>query len=92
MRDSRPMNDSEDINILRYKKWMISLHIKNLETRLSMSCDFCGGYHNSYYCEEQFIEKIEEHELVNVNYNSQLQTILDKFSSVSRVTFEKFEV
>jgi len=60
MWNSRPMIDSEEINILSYEKLMISLHIKDLETRLSMSCEFCGGYHSGYYCEEQFIVKEKE--------------------------------
>jgi len=40
----RPLIDYEEINIIRYEKWTISLQIKDLEARLSMSCDFCGGY------------------------------------------------
>ena len=71
---------------------MISLCIKDLETRLSMSCEFCGGYHGGYSCEEQFIEKEEEQEVVNIDYNSQLQTILDEFLISNQVSFEKFDI
>jgi hypothetical protein len=83
--------DSEEIVILRYEKWMISEHIKDLETRLSMTCEFCGGYHGGLFCEEQFIVK-EEQKVINVDYNSQLQTILDEFLMLNRVSFDKFEV
>ena len=55
-----------------------------MEARLSMNCDFCGGYHSSYYCEEQFIDKEEEQEVVNINYNSQLQIILDELLMSNR--------
>jgi len=89
---SRSLVDSKEINILCYEKWMISLHIKDLEARLSMNCDFCGGYHSSYYCEEQFIDKEEEQEVVNINYNSQLQIILDELLMSNRDWFEKFDV
>jgi hypothetical protein len=92
MWDSRPLIESEEINIIYYEKWMIFIHIKDLDAGLSMSCDFCGGYHDSYYCEKQFIEKEEEQKVVNIDYNSQLQTILDEFLRSNRVSFEKFEV
>jgi hypothetical protein len=82
--------DSEEIDILRYEKYMISLHIKDLETRLSMSCEFYGGYHGGFFCEEQFIVKEKEQDVVNIDYNSQLQTILDEFLMLNRVSYEKF--
>ncbi|AES79105.2 hypothetical protein MTR_7g055890 [Medicago truncatula] len=92
MWDSRLLVHSEEINILYYEKLMISLHIKDLETRLSMTCEFCGGYHGGLFCEEQFIVKEKEHEEVNIDYNSQLQNILDGFLMSNQVSFEKFEV
>ena len=63
MWDRRSLVDSEEIEILRYEKYMISLHIKDLETRLSMCCDFCGGYHGSLFCEEQYIVKEKEQDV-----------------------------
>jgi len=92
MWDSRSLVDSEEIEILRYEKCMISLHIKDLETRLSMCCDFCGGYHCSTFCEEQYIVNEKEQKVVNIVYPSQLQNILDEFLMSNRVSFEKFDV
>jgi len=34
---SQSLVNFEEIDILRYEKWMISLHIKDLAARLSMS-------------------------------------------------------
>ncbi len=92
MWDSRLLVHSEEIKILCYEKLIISLHIKDLETRLSMTCDFCGGYHGGLFCEEQFIVKEKEQEVVNIDYHSQLQNILDDFLMSNQVPFEKFEV
>jgi len=92
MWDRRSLVDSEEIEILRYEKCMISLHIKDLETRLSMCCDFCGGYHCSTFCEEQYIVREKEQEVVNIDYNTQLKNILDDFLMSNQVSFEKFEV
>jgi hypothetical protein len=71
---------------------MISLHIKDLETRLSMSCEFCGGYHGGLFCEEQFIVKEKEREVINIDYITQLQNILDDFLMSNQVSFENFDV
>jgi len=92
MWDSRSLIDSEEIEILLYEKCMISLHIKDLETRLSMCCDFCGGYYCSTFCEEQYIVKEKEQEVVNIDYNTQLKNILDDFLMSNQVSFENFEV
>ena len=81
-----------NFNILCYEKLMVSLHIKDLETRLSITCEFCGGYHGGLFCEEQYIVKEKEQEVVNIDYNSQLQNILDNFLMSNQVSFEKFEV
>ena len=91
---SRLLVHYEEINILSYEKLMISLYIKDLETRLSMCCKFCGGYHGGLFCEEQFIVKEIEQEVVNIDYHSQLQNILDDFLMSNQVPFEnlKFSV
>ena len=43
-------------------------------------------------CEEQYIVKEEEHEVVNINYHCQLQNIFDDFLMSNQVSFEKFDV
>jgi len=92
MWDIRSLVDSEEIEILGYEKCMISLNIKDLETRLSMCCDFFGGYHCSTFCEEQYIVKEKEQEVVNIDYNTQLQSLLDDFLVSNQVSFEKFDI
>ncbi|KEH26625.1 hypothetical protein MTR_6g466390 [Medicago truncatula] len=57
-----------------------------------MCCHFCGGYHCSTFCEEQYIVKEKEEEVVNIDYNTQLQNILDDFLVSNQVSFEKFDL
>ena len=57
-----------------------------------MCCDFCGGYHCRTFCEEQYIVKEKEQDVVNIDYNTQLKNILDDFLMSNQVSFEKFEV
>jgi len=92
MWDCRPLIDYEEIQILCYEKYQISLHIKDLERRLSMCCDFCGGYHGSLFCEEQYIVKEKKQKVVDIDYNTQLQNILDDFLVSNQVSLEKFNL
>ena len=83
-----PLIDSEEIGILCYEKWMLSLHLKALESRLNLSCELCGGYHNSDYCDKHFIE----HQVIYIDYDSELKTILVEFLRLNQVSFDIFEV
>ena len=84
----RLLFDSEEINILRYEKYMLSLKIKYLDnkiSRLNERSDLYEANQPGRDCEGK-------KEVVNIDYNSQLQNILDDFLMSNQVSFEKFDV
>jgi ribosomal protein L21E len=70
--------------MLQYEKYMLSLRIKILENKISR-CALYEANKPSSDCEGK-------KEVVHIDYNSQLQNILDDFLMSNQVSFEKFDV
>ena len=88
MGGSRLLVDSEEINILCYEKYMLSLKIKYLDNKISIlneKNDPCKANQPGRDCEEK-------KKVINIDYNTQLQNILDDFLVSNQVSFEKFDV
>ncbi|KEH16049.1 hypothetical protein MTR_0360s0010 [Medicago truncatula] len=67
---------------------MISLKIKCLDSKISLLNKRCDSYEvdqPSSNCEEK-------KEVINIDYNTQLQNILDDFLVSNQVSFDKFDV
>jgi len=80
--------DTEEIVMLEYEKYLLSWKIKqwdNQISRLNARCDLYEANHQSTDC--QGLKKF-----INVDYNTQLQNILDDFLRLNQVSFVKFEV
>jgi len=88
MIDRLRLYDTEEIVTLEYEKYLLSWKIKqwdNQISRLNVRCDLHESNHQGTNCEGL-------KELININYNTQLQNILDDFLILNQVSFEKFEV
>lgn len=86
--DRLRLYDTEEIVTLEYEKYLLSWKIKqwdNQISRLNVRCDLHEVNHQGTDCEGL-------KELININYNTQLQNILDDFLILNQVSFEKFEV
>jgi len=80
--------DTEEIVTLQYEKYMLSLKIKYLDnkiSRLNKKNDRYEAYQPGSDCEWK-------KEVTNIDYNTQLQNILDDFLVSNQVSFEKFDV
>jgi hypothetical protein len=80
--------DTEEIVTLEYEKYLLSWKIKqwdNQISRLNARCDLYEANHQGTNCEGM-------KELINIDYDNQLQNILDDFLRLNQVSFEKFEV
>jgi len=78
----------EEIMTLQYEKYLLSWKIKNCDneiSRLNTRCDLYKANHHGGDCEGK-------KEAINIDYDTQLQNILDDFLMSSQVPFEKFEV
>jgi len=86
--DRLRLYDTEEIVTLEYEKYLLSWKIKqwdNQISRLNARCDLYEANHQGTYCEG--LKKF-----INIDYNTQLQNILDDFLRLNQVSFEKFEV
>jgi len=85
--DRLRLYDTEEIVTLEYEKHLLSWKIEqrdNQISRLNARCDHEAN-HQGTDCEGL-------KELINIDYNTQLQNILDDFLILNQVSFEKFEV
>lgn len=76
--------DTEEIAKLQYEKYMLSFKIKILDNKISS----CGHYEANQPGSDGEGKK----EVINIDYNTQLQNILDDFLGSNQVLFEKFDV
>jgi hypothetical protein len=76
--------DTEEIAKLQYEKYMLSFKIIILGNKIS-SCGHYKANQPSSNCEGK-------KEVINIDYNTQLQNILDDFLVSNQVSFEKFDV
>jgi hypothetical protein len=76
--------DTEEIAKLQYEKYMLSFKIKILDNKIS-SCD----HHEA---NQPGSDGEGKKEMINIDYNTQLQNILDDFLVSNQVSFEKFDV
>ena len=76
--------DTEEIAKLQYEKYMLSFKIKILDNKISS----CGHYAANQPGSDDEGKK----EVINIDYNTQLQNILDDFLVSNQVLFEKFDV
>jgi len=80
--------DTEEIVTLQYKKYMLSLKIKYLDSKISLLDERYGRYEAN-----QPGSKCEgKKEVINIDYNTQFQNILDDFLMSNQVSFEKYDV
>jgi len=88
MTDSFRLYNTKEIGSLQYVKYMLSLRIKCLDSkilRLNERCDLYKANHQSSDCEGK-------KGAINIDYNTQLQNILYDFLMSSQVPLEKFDV
>jgi len=86
--DRLRLYDTEEIVTLEYEKYLLSWKIKqwdNQISRLNARCVLYEVNHQGTDCEG--LKKF-----INIDYNTQLQNILDDFWRLNQVSFEKFEV
>ncbi|AES87161.1 hypothetical protein MTR_4g022300 [Medicago truncatula] len=79
---------TEEIVTLQYEKYLLSVKMKHCNdkfSRLNMRCDLYEENQTDNDCEGK-------KEVVNIDYNSQLQNILDDLLMSNQVSFEKFDV
>jgi len=76
--------DTKEITKLQYEKYMLSFKIKILDNKISS----CGHYEANQPGSDGEGKK----EVINIDYNTQLQNILDDFLVSNQVLFEKFDV
>ncbi|MCH95755.1 hypothetical protein A2U01_0016737 [Trifolium medium] len=86
--------DNEEINILRYQLLRSRLEERYREidiNRLKERCVYCDQNHDCEYNEKP-CSKDEEPQVIMINYNSQLENILDELWRSNQVPCERFEV
>ncbi|PNX64406.1 hypothetical protein L195_g054002 [Trifolium pratense] len=86
--------DSEEIGILRYQLLRSRLEEKYREIdikRLKERCVYCDQNHDCEYNKKP-CSKDEEPQVVMINCNSQLESILDEFWWSNQVPCDRFEV
>jgi len=88
MIDRFRLYDTKEIVTLEYEKYLLSWKIKqwdNQISRLNARCVLYEVNHQGIDCEG--LKKF-----INIDYNTQLQNILDDLWWLNQVSFEKFEV
>jgi hypothetical protein len=85
--DRLHLYDIEEIVTLQYEKYLLSWKIKNYDDEISRlnRCDLYEAIQPGSDCEGK-------KEAINIDYNTQLQNILNDFLMSNQVSFEKFEV
>jgi len=86
--DRLRLYDIEEIVTLHYEKYMLSLKIKYLDNKISRLNERCVRYEANQLGSDCEGKK----EVINIDYNTQLQNILDDFLMSNQVSFEKFDV
>ncbi|AES70658.2 hypothetical protein MTR_3g060830 [Medicago truncatula] len=88
MIDRLYLHDTKEIDMLKYEKYMLSLKIGYLDNKISRLNERCGRYE----VDQPGSNYKEKKEVINIDYNTQLQNILDEFLVSNQVSFEKFDV
>ncbi|AES98750.2 hypothetical protein MTR_5g072370 [Medicago truncatula] len=88
MIDRLRLYDTKEIWSLQYEKYMLSLKIKYWDNKISRLNERCGRYEAN----QQGSDCEGKKEVINIDYNTQLQNILDDFLVSNQVSFEKFDV
>ncbi|KEH28074.1 hypothetical protein MtrunA17_Chr5g0426191 [Medicago truncatula] len=88
MIDRLRLYDTKEIWSLQYEKYMISLKIKCLDSKISLLNERC----DSYEVDQLSSNCKEKKEVINIDYNTQLQNILDDFLVSNQFSFDKFDV
>ncbi|AES69736.1 hypothetical protein MTR_3g034000 [Medicago truncatula] len=88
MIDRLHLYETKEIWSLQYEKYMISLKIKCLDSKISLLNERCDNYE----VDQPSSNSEEKKEVINIDYNTQLQNILDDFLVSNQVSVEKFEV
>ncbi|KAK2367042.1 hypothetical protein QL285_080361 [Trifolium repens] len=86
--------DCEGIGVICYQLYLQSHVHESVNRRLKYlkeRCGFCGANHHNDFC-EQFYLKEKECEVINIDYNFQLNNILDEFLRSNQVAFDEFVV
>ncbi|KEH40874.1 hypothetical protein MTR_1g036730 [Medicago truncatula] len=86
--DRLRLYDTEEIITLQYEKYLLSVKMKHCDdkiSRLNTRCDLYEANQTDSDCEGK-------KEVINIDYNTQLQIILDNFLMSNQVSFEKFDV
>ncbi|KEH25872.1 hypothetical protein MtrunA17_Chr6g0464231 [Medicago truncatula] len=86
--DRLRLYDTKEIVTLQYEKYLLSVKMKHCDdkiSRLNTRCDLYEANQTNSDCEGK-------KEVVNIDYNCQLQNILDDFLISNQVSFEKFDV
>jgi len=81
------LDDTKEICMLRYEKYMLSLKIGYLDNTILRLNEKCGRYEANQPGSNSERKK----EVINIDYNTQLQNILDDFLVSNQVSFEKFD-
>jgi len=88
MIDRLYLHDTKEICTLQYEKYMLSLKIKCVDSQISILNERCG-------CDEAKQPGSNgegKKQVINIDYNTQLQNILDDFLVSNQVSFEKFDL
>jgi len=88
MIDRLYLHDTKEICMLQYEKYMLSLKIEYSDNTISRLNERCGRYEANQPCSNYEGKK----EVINIDYNTQLQNILDDLLVSNQVSFEKFDL
>ena len=80
--------DIEEIVTLQYEKYFLSRKIQHCDDQISRLNAICGRYEANQPGNNYEGKK----EVIDIDYNNQLQNILDDFLMSNQVSFEKFDV
>ncbi|KAK2386678.1 hypothetical protein QL285_060541 [Trifolium repens] len=86
--------DCEGIGIICYELFLLSHAQESVNSGLKYlkkRCGFCGANHHNDFCEQVYLKE-EEREVINIDYNSQLNNILDEFLRSNQLAFDEFGV
>jgi len=86
--DRLRLYDIEEIVTLQYEKYLLSWKIKNCDDEISRLNTRCDLYEENQPGGDREGKK----EAINIDYNTQLQNILNDFLMSNQVSFEKYEV
>jgi len=88
MIDRLYLHDTKEICKLQYEKYMLSLKIKCVDSKISRLNERYGR-DEANQPGSNFEGK---NEVINIDYNTQLRNILDDFLVSNQVSFEKFDL